>query len=88
MRSSLLSSVLAGMPMAGFAPRDAGDVVPRRRPVAKLAERNVEEGLYDAAEGLLKRGPRDEKTLVLTFDDGPHPESSEAPARRPEGAST
>lgn len=36
--------------------------------------KNVEEGLFNPAEGLLKRGPYDEKTLVLTFDDGPHPE--------------
>lgn len=42
------------------------------RPV--VAGRNIEEGLYDPAEGLLKRGSREEKTLVLTFDDGPHPD--------------
>jgi peptidoglycan/xylan/chitin deacetylase (PgdA/CDA1 family) len=39
--------------------------------------RNVEDGLFDPAEGYLKRGSREEKTLVLTFDDGPHPESAE-----------
>lgn len=35
------------------------------------------EGLFDPADGLLKRGPREARTLVLTFDDGPHPESAE-----------
>lgn len=41
------------------------------------ANRNVEEGYFDPADGLLKRGSREEKTLVLTFDDGPHPQSAE-----------
>ena len=39
--------------------------------------RNATEGLYDPAVGILKRGSPDERTLVLTFDDGPHPESCE-----------
>jgi peptidoglycan/xylan/chitin deacetylase (PgdA/CDA1 family) len=39
--------------------------------------RNVDSGLFDPAEGYLKRGSREEKTLVLTFDDGPHPDSAE-----------
>ena len=34
-------------------------------------------GLFDPARALLKRGPRNERTLVLTFDDGPHPECAE-----------
>ncbi len=40
--------------------------------------RNAAEGLYDPAVGLLKRGSPEERTLVLTFDDGPHPGSCEA----------
>lgn len=42
---------------------------------AVVTNRNATEGFYNAADAYLKRGPRDEKTLVLTFDDGPHPES-------------
>lgn len=45
------------------------------RPVAPKVRLN--EGLFDPADGLFKRGPRDERTLVLTFDDGPHPDSAE-----------
>ena len=36
----------------------------------------LNEGLYEPGEGLFKRGPRTERTLVLTFDDGPHPNSA------------
>ena len=45
------------------------------RPVPPRA--NPNEGLFDALDGLFKRGPRTERTLVLTFDDGPHPDSAE-----------
>ena len=50
------------------------------RPVSArpaVARANLNEGLFDPEDGLFKRGPRTEKTLVLTFDDGPHPESAE-----------
>lgn len=32
--------------------------------------------LYNAPERYLKRGARDRKEVLLTFDDGPHPESN------------
>ncbi len=47
---------------------------PSKPVVAKRREPN--EGLFDPVNGLFKRGPRDARTLVLTFDDGPHPESA------------
>jgi peptidoglycan/xylan/chitin deacetylase (PgdA/CDA1 family) len=52
------------------------EVPPMKAVVKKLTNHNAEEGFYNAADAYLKRGPRDERTLVLTFDDGPHPESA------------
>lgn len=49
---------------------------PTPRPAAPVRS-NLNEGLFDAGDNLFKRGPREERTLVLTFDDGPHPDSAE-----------
>ena len=45
------------------------------RPLPKGARPDA--GLFDPVDGLFKRGPLEERTLVLSFDDGPHPESCE-----------
>lgn len=39
---------------------------------------NPDAGLFEPNEGFFKRGPVDERTLALTFDDGPHPGCGEA----------
>lgn len=54
------------------------DDAPTGKPIVKRVStnRNAEEGFYNSSEAYLKRGPRDERTLVLTFDDGPNPESA------------
>ena len=73
MRLLPLLSVLAfaGSPFSGSKVGPTG-AASTKAPTVRSA--NVEEGFYNPADGLLKRGPRDEKTLVLTFDDGPHPD--------------
>ncbi len=38
-------------------------------------ERKAGEDLYNASEHYFKRGSRESKTVCLTIDDGPHPES-------------
>lgn len=76
--STLIAAGLVMAAVGGLAHAKHGEDIPKAKPVAKApVARNVEEGLYDPAEGYLKRGSREEKTLVLTFDDGPHPESGE-----------
>src|SRR5689334_14405536 len=69
---------LALVTFVGLAHAHHGEETLRPKLAAKApVSRNVEDGLFDPAEGYLKRGSREEKTLVLTFDDGPHPESAE-----------
>ena len=70
----LVLPTLIGLALATVGGRE----IVRRAATAKrpAARHWANEGLYDPTVGFLKRGPRDERTLVLTFDDGPHPESA------------
>lgn len=85
---SLVLPTLLGIALASSGVR--AEAERRNPPVKKRTKQTVislvakavpsrpelNEGLYDLADGLFKRGPRTERTLVLTFDDGPHPDSA------------
>ncbi len=62
----------AALTSIGLAHHKKADTAPRHKGASPDA------GLYDPVDGLFKRGPHDERTLALTFDDGPHPGCGEA----------
>ena len=85
---SLVISALVGIVLASSGVRAEAErrnpprtTKPTRTVISLVAKAipprpELNEGLYYPGEGLFKRGPRTERTLVLTFDDGPHPDSA------------